>query len=160
MSHDVPGAESAGRDREVGRGRHAVPWDRFAIGAVLVVAPAVAATAVAGGASPAAAAVLMVMMMAGGLAGVRFLAPSMRGRPAQAQAAASTAEGHLDQLVDRRPLTPVERQLSSRYGVWVEQVAGHVWLVDGELIEAVLDEGTCRLMIGHHELSLRTHQQP
>lgn len=146
MPHDIPDAESAGRDREA-RGRQSPPWDRFLIGAVLVLSPAVAASAVASGASPAWAAVLMVLVIVAGIFAARALTSS-----GQQDELKPTSFGTSASYVARRPLTPLERQLSSRYGVWVEQVAGHVWRVDGELVEAILEEDTGRLMAGQGEL--------
>ena len=50
------------------------------------------------------------------------------------------------------PELMLAEQLSERYGVPVERVAWHVWLIDGELVEATFDPATGQLMTGGREL--------
>jgi hypothetical protein len=48
----------------------------------------------------------------------------------------------------------LEQLLSARYGVPVERVAWHVWLIKGELVEATFDQSTGQLISGGRELRL------
>jgi hypothetical protein len=52
------------------------------------------------------------------------------------------------------PTVLLEQQLSARYGVPVQRLAGHVWRVNGELVEATFDPATGQLICGGRELSL------
>lgn len=136
MSNSISGAPGS-RD---GMGRDS--WRRivmaFAVAASSVcLGGAAAIVAISRGASTALSLSLMAtVIVCGGLAA---LVMTRQGR--------RTSGGPREQ-------TLLERQLTARYGVPVEQLTWHVWRIDGELIEATLDPQTGYLTAGGRELQL------
>ena len=147
MSEDISGAAGPSGGQLDARARRAllVSFLAAVMGVVLGATAALAAAIL--GASTLLGLLLMSAFAASGVA-VAVTVVRRADRPHDGEARDPDGAG------SENDETRLEQQLSARYGVRIERVAPHVWRIRGELIEAVWDPWTGRLVAGGKELRL------